>query len=147
MIHEFAYHFKKLNLMYVEGIKGFDTNGIFQEHLLAVSFNISFIHRHLTEDKDSDDNNTASGNCDAETLQSATELYRQQGKVSSEKSAQSPANTPKRTISRSIASTTHPSKKETHKSLNRGGDKKPPCIKIDSSHKIPLTKKRKTNAG
>ena len=36
---------------------------------------------------------------------------------------------------------------ETHKSLNGGGDKNPPCIKIDSSHKIPLTKKRKNNAG
>lgn len=42
---------------------------------------------------------------------------------------------------------THPSKKETQKSSNRGGDKNPPRIKIDSSHKIPLTKKRKNNAG
>jgi hypothetical protein len=140
-------HFKKLNLTYAERLKGFDPNGIFREHLLAVGFSSSFIHRHLTEDRDSDDNNPASGDCDAETLQSATELYRQQGKVSSEKSAQSPANTPKSTTSQSIASTTHPSKKETQKSSNEGGDKNPPHIKIDSSHKIPLTKKRKNNAG
>jgi hypothetical protein len=76
-----------------------------------------------------------------------TELYRQQGKVSGEKSTQSPANTPKSTTSWSITSTAHPSKKETHKSSNRGGDKNPPRTKIDSSHKIPLTKKRKNNAG
>jgi hypothetical protein len=78
-IDEFAVHFKKLNLTYAERLKGFDPNGIFREHLLAVGFSSSFIHRHQIEDRDSDDNNPASGNCDAETLQSATELYRQQG--------------------------------------------------------------------
>ena len=114
---------------------------------MAFWFSNSFIHKHLTEDRDSDENNPASGDCDAETLQSATELYRQQGKVSSEKSAQSPASTPKSATSRSIASTAHPSKKATQKSSNGGGDKNPPHIKIDSSHKIPLTKKRKNNAG
>jgi hypothetical protein len=41
----------------------------------------------------------------------------------------------------------HPSKKATQKSSNGGGDKNPPCINIDSSHKIPLTKKIKNNAG
>jgi hypothetical protein len=146
-IDEFAGHFKNLNLTYVERLKGFDPNGIFREHLLAVGFSSSFIHRRLTEDRDSDDNNPASGDCDVETLQSVTELYRQQGKVSGEKSAQSPANTPKSTTSQSIASTTHPSKKETQKYSNGGGDKNPPRIKIDSSHKIPLTKKRKNNVG
>jgi hypothetical protein len=146
-IDEFVRYFKKLNLMYVERLKGFDPNGIFREHLLAVSFSNSFIHRHLTEDRDSEDNNPASGNCDAETLQSATELYRKQGKVSSEKSSQSPASTPKSTTSRSITSMTHPSKKATQKSSSEGGDKNPTPIKIDSSHKIPVTKKRKKNVG
>jgi hypothetical protein len=47
----------------------------------------------------------------------------------------------------SIASTVHPSKKETQKSSNGGGDKNPPRINIDSSHKVPLTKKIKNNAG
>jgi hypothetical protein len=74
-------------------------------------------------------------------------LYKQHGKVSGEKSTQSPANTPKSTTSRRIASTIHPSMKKTQKYLNRGGDKNPPRINIDSSHKIPLTKKRKKNAG
>jgi len=94
----------------------------------------------------SDENNPASGDCDTETLQSVTELYRQQGKVFGEKSAQSPASTPKSTISQRIISKSHPSKKETQKSSNKGGDKNP-RIKIDSSHKIPLMKKRKNNAG
>jgi hypothetical protein len=146
-IDEFAGHFKNLNLTYAERIKGFDPNGIFREHLLAVGFSISFIHRRLTEDRDSDDNTPASGDCDVETLQSMTELYRQQGKVSGEKSVQSPTNTPKSTTSQSIASTTHPSKKETQKSSNGGGDKNPPRTKIDSSHKVPLTKKRKNIVG
>jgi hypothetical protein len=46
-----------------------------------------------------------------------------------------------------IASTVHPSKKETQKSSNGGGDKNPPRINIDSSQKAPLTKKIKNNAG
>jgi hypothetical protein len=112
-IDEFAGHFKKLNLTYAERLKGFDPNGIFREHLLAVGFSISFIHRHLTKDRDNDENNPASGDCDIETLQRATELYIQQGKVSDDKSDQSPTSTPKSTTSHSITSTTHPNKKET----------------------------------
>jgi hypothetical protein len=136
-----------LNLTYAERIKGFKCNGIFGEHLLGVGFNASFILRHLTQDRDSVDNNPASTHCNAETLQSATELYIQHGKVSSEKSTQPPANTPKSMTPWSIASTVHPSKKATQKYSNRGGDKNPPLINIDSSHKVPLTKKRKNNAG
>jgi hypothetical protein len=49
--------------------------------------------------------------------------------------------------SRSIASTTHPSKKITQKYSNGGGDKNPPPRKIDSSHKLPLTKKIKNIVG
>jgi hypothetical protein len=46
----------------------------------------------------------------------------------------------------SIASRVHPSKKEIDKSLNEGGYNNPHRINIYSSHKIPLTKKRKSNA-
>ena len=98
-IDKFSGHFKKLNLEYAERLKGFDPNGIFREHLLVVGFNTSFIHRHLTQDRDNVDNNSAYANCDAQTLQSVTELYRQHGKVSSEKRTQSPTNTPKSTTS------------------------------------------------
>jgi hypothetical protein len=68
-------------------------------------------------------------------------------KYPGEKSTQSPANTPKSTTSRSIASTVHPSKKATEKSSNEGGYKNPPRINIDISHKIPVEKKRRNNAG
>jgi hypothetical protein len=111
-IDEFVGHFKKLNLTYAERLKGFDPNGIFQEHLLAFGFNNSFIHRHLNEDRDSDNNNPSSGDCNAETLQNETELYRQWGKVSGEKSVQSPSNTPKSTTSWSISSMAHPVRKK-----------------------------------
>jgi hypothetical protein len=76
-IDKFTSHFKNLNLKYVESLKGFDLNGIFLEHLLVVGFSNTFIHRRLTEDNDSDENNPASGDCDVETLQRTTELYRQ----------------------------------------------------------------------
>jgi hypothetical protein len=76
-----------------------------------------------------------------------TELYKIQGKVSGEKSFQSPTSTPKSTKSWSIDSTAHPIKKATHKYSNGGGDKNPPRTKIDSSHKFPLKKKRKTIVG
>jgi hypothetical protein len=45
-----------------------------------------------------------------------------------------------------IAPMAHPSKKETHKYSNEGGDKNPPHGKIDSSHKLPVMKKRKNIA-
>ena len=41
----------------------------------------------------------------------------------------------------------HHSKKETQSSSNGGGDNDPPHPKIDSSHKIPLNKKRKKIVG
>jgi hypothetical protein len=64
-------------------------------------------------------------------------------KVPGEKSAQSPTVTPKSTTSRSSAPTTHQIKKVTHSSSGGGGDKNPPSGKIESSHKLPLRKKRK----
>jgi hypothetical protein len=42
---------------------------------------------------------------------------------------------------------THPSKKATQNSSNAGGDKNPPRGKIDSSHKLPVRKKRKNVVG
>jgi len=128
-IDEFSTHLNKLNVTYDERIKGFNPNEIFQEHLLVVGFNNSFIHRHLTQDRDSVDNNPSSANYNAETLQSVTELYKQHGKVSDEKSTQSPTNTPKSTTSQRITSMAYPSKKETQKYSKEGGDKNPPRIK------------------
>jgi hypothetical protein len=39
-------------MKYVENINGFDPNGIFMEHMLAVGFNNSFIHIVLSEEED-----------------------------------------------------------------------------------------------
>jgi len=142
-IDGFVGHFNNLNLRYVERLRGFDPNGIFVEHLLIVGFSNYFIHTLLNKDRDNDDNTLAPDVGDLETLQSTNELYKQQGKCPGEKSVQSPAATPKSTTSRSIAPTTHPNTKETHNSSNGGGDKNPPLGKIDSSHKLPVRKKRK----
>jgi hypothetical protein len=43
-IDEFANHFHKLNIKYVEKIRGFDPNGIFLEQVLTLGFINSFIH-------------------------------------------------------------------------------------------------------
>jgi hypothetical protein len=94
-IDESSTHFKKLNLTYSKRLKGFDPNGIFREHLLGVGFNTSFIHTHLTQDRNSVDNNPTSVDCDPERLQSTTELYRQHGKVYGEKSTIPPPTLPR----------------------------------------------------
>jgi hypothetical protein len=146
-IDEFASHFNNLNLRYDERLRGFDPNEIFLEDLLAIGFSSSFIHTRLNENKDNDENTYAPDDNDVETLQNTTELYKQQGKGSGEKIVQSPASTPKSTTSRSIAPTTHPSKKATQNSSNEGGDKNPPREKVDSSHKLPVTKKKKNIVG
>ena len=41
----------------------------------------------------------------------------------------------------------HHNNKETQSSSNGGGDNDPPHSKIDSSHKLPVNKKRKKNVG
>jgi hypothetical protein len=146
-IDEFACHSNNLNLIYFERLRGFDPIGIFLEHLLAVGFNNSFIQTHLNEYRDNDDTTTSLDARDLETLQSTTELYKQQGKGPSEKSVQSPTTTPKSMTSRSIAPMTQASKKETHNYSNGGGDKNPPRGKIDSSHKLHVRKKRKNVVG
>jgi hypothetical protein len=75
-IDEFTAHFNNLNLRYAERLRGFDPNGIFLEHLLAVGFNNSFFQRRLRENRDNEDNTPASDTDDLETLQSTTELYK-----------------------------------------------------------------------
>jgi hypothetical protein len=100
----------------------------------------------LRKKKDTDKNTHASDIDDLETLQSTIELYKKQGKGSCEKSVQSLDTTPKSTTSQSIAPMVHPSKKNTHNSSNGGGDNNPPSAKIDSSHKLPVMKKRKKNS-
>jgi hypothetical protein len=58
-----------------------------------------------------------------------------------EKSAQSPTVTPKSIASWSSTPMDYPSKKFTHISLGKGGDKNPPSEKIESYHKFPVRKK------
>jgi hypothetical protein len=94
-IDEFAGHFKNLNLRYVERLRGFDPNGIFLEHLLAVGFSSSFIHTRLTKTETMTTTLLLLTIGDVETLQSTTELYKQQGKGSGEKSVQSPPTLPR----------------------------------------------------
>jgi hypothetical protein len=80
-------------------------------------------------------------------VQIYTKLYTQQGKGPGDKSVQSTNITPKSTTSRSIAPAAHHNNKETRISSNGGGNNDPPHSKIDSSHKLPIEKKRKKNVG
>jgi nucleoside-triphosphatase THEP1 len=142
-IDEFANHFHNLNLKYAENIRGFDPNGIFVEHMLTVGFSSSFIHTVLGEEEDNNLGNPTHTTGDLEMVLSTNELYKQRGKGPSEKSAQSPTVTPKTSTPRSSAPVAHPSKKVINSSSGGGGDKNPPPGKIESSHKLPLRKKRK----
>jgi hypothetical protein len=142
-IDEFTCHFHSLNLKYAEKVKGFDPSGIFVEHLLVVGFNNDFINTILNEDGDNALGTPTHDTDDLETILNTNESYKQRGKGLGEKSAQSLTVTPKSTTSRSNAPMTYPSKKFTHSSSGGGGDKNPPSRKIESSHKLPVRKKRK----
>jgi hypothetical protein len=146
-IDDFAAHFSISNLRYAEDIRGFDPYDIFRQHLQTLGLDDCFVNKHLPKNRDSGDNGPASDADDVETVQSCTKLYTQQGKGPSDKSVQSANTTPKSTTSRSIAPTAHHSNKETQSSSNGGGDNDPPHSKIDSSHKLPVEKKRKKNVG
>jgi hypothetical protein len=146
-IDEFTVHSSNFNLIYVESLRGFDPDNIFQKHLQTLGLNDCFFKKHLSENRDTGGNALASDADDLDTLQSSTKLHRKQGKVPGDKSVQSANNTPKSTTSRSITPTTHHNNKATQSSSNGGGDKDPPHSKIDSSHKLPVDKKRKKNVG
>jgi hypothetical protein len=75
-IDEFTGHFQNLNLKYVENIKGFDPNGIFVEHLLAVSFKNSFINTILNEYGDNASGTLARDTVDLETILNTNESYK-----------------------------------------------------------------------
>jgi hypothetical protein len=146
-IDEFAVHSSNFNLRYVESIRGFDPDNIFRQHLQTLGLDDCFFKKHLSENRDTGGNAPASDADDLDTLQSNTKLYRKQGKGPGDKSVQSTNNTPKSTTSQSIAPMTHHNNKETQISSNGGGDNDPPHSKIDSSHKLPVDKKRKKNVG
>jgi hypothetical protein len=111
--------------------------------MLTVGFSNSFIHTDLGEEEDNNLGTPIHTVGDLEMVLSTNEFYKQKGKGPSEKSAQSPTVTPKTTTSWSSAPVAHPSRKVINSSLGGGGDKNPPPGKIESSHKLPLRKKRK----
>jgi hypothetical protein len=135
-IDEFAVHSSNFNLRYAEILRGFDYDKIFRQHLKTLGFDDCFFKKHMSENRDTSD---------LDTLKSNTKLYREHGKGPDDKSVQSTNITPKSTTSRSIAPTTHHNNKATQISSNGGGDNDPPHSKIDSSHKLPVDKKRKKN--
>jgi hypothetical protein len=141
-IDEFANHFHNLNLKYAEKIKGFEPNKFFVEHILAVGFNNSFVHTVLSEEEDNNLGAPTHNAGDLELILNTNEFYKKKGKGPNEKSVQSPTVTPKNTKSRRNSPVAHPSRKVTNNSSGGRGDKNPPPGKIESSHKLPLRKKR-----
>ena len=73
-IDEFANHFQKLNLKYVENIRGFEPNKIFLEHMLTVGFSNSCIHSILGEEGDNRLGTPAHTTGDLETVLSTNEF-------------------------------------------------------------------------
>jgi hypothetical protein len=143
-IDGFVGHFHSFNLKCVEKVKGFDPDGIFVEHLLVVGFNSSFTDTILNEDEDNALVIPARDTDNLETILNTNDSYKQKRKGLGEKTAQSSTTTTKNTTSRSNTPTTYPRNKVTHSSSSRGGDKNPPSGKIESSHKLSASKKRKT---
>jgi hypothetical protein len=111
--------------------------------MLAVGFKNSFIHTVLNEEEDIHLGSPTHNVGDLEMILSTNEFYKQKGKGPNDKSAQSPIVTPKTVTHWSNAPVAHPSRKVTKSSSGDGGDKNIPLGKIESSHKLPLRKKRK----
>jgi hypothetical protein len=143
-IDEFANHFNNVNLKYVEMIKGFDPNKIFEGHMLSVHFNNSFIQIILNEKEEGNIQRTHVHEAgDLETLLRSNDFYKQRGKGPIERSAQSLVVTPKNTTSRRNAPMAHLVKKVVNSSSSGGGENNHPPVKFESSHKLLVRKKRK----
>jgi hypothetical protein len=145
-IDEFANQFNNVSLKYAEKIKGFDPNKIFVGHMLSIGFSNTFIQTILSEEEEEVNiqSTLVHNSSGLETLLSSDDLYKKKGKIPSEICAQSPVVTPNNATSRSSTPTTHPIMKYIKNSSRGGGDKNPPSVKIESSHKFPLRNKRKT---
>jgi len=98
-IDEFVGQFHKLNLRYVERLKGFNPSKIVVEYILEVGFNNSFINTILNENKENESGTPTLDIVHLETILNTNELDKQKGKGTSEKSAQSPTSTPISTTS------------------------------------------------
>jgi hypothetical protein len=142
-IDEFVNHFHNENMKYAEKIKGFDPKKIFMEHMMLVGFNNSFICTIFSEEDDNNLGAPVHNVDDLEKILSTNEFYKKKGKGPSEKSSQCLVVTPNTTTSHRNAPTTYPTRKVTNNSSSGGGEKNPPSSKIESSHKLPLRKKRK----
>jgi hypothetical protein len=117
--------------------EGLTLTGIFVEHMLTVGFSNSFIHTVLGEEEDNHPRNPTHTAGNLEMVLSTNELYKQRGKGTDEKSAQSPTVNPKTTTPRSSAPVAHPSKKVINSSSGRGGDKTPLQEKLKSHINFP----------
>jgi hypothetical protein len=143
-IDGFVGHFHKFYLKCAEKVKGFNPDGIFIEHLLVVSLNISFTDAILNEEQDNASGIPSLHTSNLETILNTNDSYKQKRKGLGEKSSQSPTTTPNTTASWRSTPMAYPRKKVTHSSLGEGGDKNPPFEKIiESSQKLPTSKKHK----
>jgi hypothetical protein len=86
-IDEFANHFHNLNLKYAEKIKGFEPNGFFVEHMLALGFKKSFIHTVLNQEEDNNLGTPTHNAEDMETILSTNEFFKKKEKGPNEKNA------------------------------------------------------------
>jgi hypothetical protein len=129
----------------LKNIKGFDPNKIFVKHMQSMGFSNYFIQNVLSEEEEVNFQNThVHETGDLETLLSSNDLYKQKGKSTGEKSDESPVVTLKNATYRRSTLVAHPIRKSVNNSSSGGGDKNPPSRIIESSHKLPVRKIRKT---
>jgi hypothetical protein len=94
-IDEFSTQLDQYNLKYAEEIKGFDPNNLFTDHMTYVGFSKSLTNTFVFGEEEGDSHDPLTQIVekrmdDIETIVSMTDQYKQRGRVSTEKSAQSP---------------------------------------------------------
>jgi hypothetical protein len=94
-----AGHFQSFNLKCDEKVKGFDLDGIFIEHPLAVGFKKFFTDTILNEDEDNASRRLSRDTNNIEIVLNTNDLYKQKQKGMGEKSVQSSTAAPKSTTS------------------------------------------------
>jgi hypothetical protein len=94
-IDEYALYFNQYDLKFVEEIKGFDPNHLFYNHMMSVGLSPALVNTLILGEEEGDSHdppiqNVNENSGDIETIVSTTEHYKERGKPSSERSAQSP---------------------------------------------------------
>jgi hypothetical protein len=147
-IDEFASYFDQYNLKFAEEIKGFDPNHLFYNHMISVGISPALVNTLIFGEEEGDSHDPPIQGIkknygDIETIVSTTKHYKQRGRSSGERNAQSPIVSHRSVLPKiNSQSTTTQQRKSSNNNSGDDGEKNPPQGNLENPHKLKVKRKR-----